>query len=136
MRLRMILTVFSSLMASFALAQDSLPQSGQCQHEDAVLGGSLTTTIAWAGERATLSSHTGTITGQVIGLRPHDTEFKLSILYDDPITGPSEMTIFGYEDDGTLRHRRAIIGYHILPDGTRVVSHVSGFEDINCSVLE
>lgn len=114
----------------------NVPQTGECLHQDPDFGFALQTEISWSGDTAKITQGDTPIEGRVVGLRPHDNAFKLSIMYDDPISGPSEMVIFQIPDDGPPRYRRAIIGYDDLPDGTRVASHVFGFEDITCSVID
>jgi len=136
MRLCTTLAATLGLWATQGIAQSALPHTGTCRHDYTVLSVTISTDIHWFGETATLGLRGDTIEGQVVGLRPHDEAFKLSILFEDPITGPSEMVIFELPGSDPVRYRRAIIGYDMLPDGQRVVSNVSGFEDITCTMLE
>ncbi len=133
----MILSLLLALLASAANAGSALPQTGDCVHREDASGVILRTLIKWSGATAEITTTYGeTVPGKVVGLRPHDENFKLSIFYEDPISGPSEMTIFGVTFDGGTTHRRSVVSYETLQDGTRVINYVRGIEDIECSVLE
>ncbi|MFN3207787.1 MAG: hypothetical protein ACE369_02070 [Roseovarius sp.] len=137
MRRQVIPSLLLALTATGAHARSDLPRTGDCVHRENAGGTILRTLIRWSGQDAEITTTYGeTIPGQVVGLRPHDENFKLSILFDEPVSGPSEMTIFGVTMDGVTRHRRAIVAYETLQDGARVVNYVKGFDDIDCAVLE
>lgn len=133
----MILSLVLTLLASAGHAGAALPRTGECVHRENASGVILRTLIKWADASAEITTTYGeTVPGKVVGLRPHDENFKLSIFYEDPISGPAEMTIFGVTIDGITTHRRSVVVYGTLQDGTRVVNYVNGFEDITCTVLE
>ncbi|WP_420558012.1 hypothetical protein [Roseovarius sp.] len=133
----MILSLVLTLLASAGYAGAALPRTGECVHRENASGVILRTLIKWAGASAEITTTYGeTVPGKVVGLRPHDENFKLSIFYEDPISGPAEITIFGVTIDGITTHRRSVVVYGTLQDGTRVVNYVNGFEDITCTVLE
>ena len=132
-----ILSVLLTLLAPAGHAKSALPRTGDCVHRENASGVILRTLIKWADASAEVTTTYGeTVPGTVVGLRPHDENFKLSIFYEDPISGPAEMTVIGVTIDGTTTHRRSVVVYETLQDGTRVVNYANGFEDITCSVLE
>lgn len=112
----------------------NLPRTGNCN----ILNSSSLASVlslAWDHERAVVARRGMEETARLVGLREHSDGFKLSLFYEDPITGPSEVVVFSLDLGQGLEYRVGSVSFDILDDGTRVVGSMSSFEAANCEVL-
>ena len=112
-----------------------MPQVGSCEQRDPILP-FLTNGLDWDGDAATVTVRGDTVPGAVMGLRAFDDGFKLSAFYDDPITGEAEMVVFSLPETDPTSYRIGIVRYDRLPDDTRVVASIMGFEDADCAFAD
>ena len=113
-----------------AQAQD-LPRSGSCVQE-AEFG--LNPRLEWDGETASIVMYGSPVPARIVGLRPHDDGFKLSALFEDPVTGEAEMILFSLPERTPTAYYMGVVRYDRLEDGTRVVGSMTGFEPAACDL--
>ena len=125
-----------ALIAAPAAAQD-LPIAGSCDQTQTIAGTVFShTRVEWRDSEATVTVSGDSAKGRIIGLRAHDDGFKLSVAYTDAILGPTELVLFSLPDSAPTRYRMGRVSYAELPDGTRAVSSIRGFEDATCAVID
>lgn len=116
-----------------AVGATGLPLSGNCRILDRSSLAAVVN-LAWDQSRAVVARRGMEVPARLIGLREHSGGFKLSLLFDDPILGPSETVVFSMDLGGGVRYRIGSVSYHILTDGTRVLSSIWNFEEAHCEV--
>ncbi|MGR3546001.1 MAG: hypothetical protein ACU0DX_02625 [Roseovarius sp.] len=124
------------LLIAFPSVAASLPVAGTCKLDQEVAGINFGTAVTWKGSDATVATGGNKLSGNVVGLRDHSGGFKLSVRYEDPIMGLSEIIIFEMPSSEPPVHRMATVTYDMVENGERVVSSVNPFEDAVCAVLE
>ena len=119
-----------ALSLSGALAQD-LPRSGSCV-QDAEFG--LNPVLEWRGEDGTVELYGTPVPARIVGLRPHDDGFKLSALFEDPVTGEAELILFSLPERTPTAYYMGVVRYARLESGTRVVASMTGFAPAACDL--
>lgn len=139
MRRNLVATIVIALSTPIMAEEIRYPRAGSCTVEN--MGG--TTVYDWIGSEAKIKIDSDllnihdVVLGEVVGMRPYLTAFRLSVIYNDPISGPTEAAIFKHMDvsTGSDKFRLATINYEDLEDGRRVVMGVLGYEDVSCTVI-
>lgn len=122
-----------AVMASGVFAEP-LPSSGACSARLSDIPGVPKTSVTWRGDTASVEDVGKVSAGEVAGLRAHDDGFKLSVFYDDPIVGTSEMIVFSMRLADEWSYRLGVVSYDEGPDGARVIGYMSGFWDADCEL--
>ncbi|MEC7763944.1 MAG: hypothetical protein VX874_18720 [Pseudomonadota bacterium] len=137
MSLALLSGVFAAGVTVFVvpLFAKDLPIAGQCEYRRMSQGTYISTDrYVWEGEVGRVEMLGKTHEAQVVGLRPYDEHFKLSLRYTDEIVGDAELVIFALERDGPVEYRVGRVSYDTLDDGTRVVSTIRANEPLTCEV--
>ena len=129
------LTLALLIVAPAISSASQLPIAGTCKYEDVSSGIDFGVTANWSGNQATISTSGQRLPGNVVGLREHDDRFKLSLRYEDPIMGRSEIVIFEMPRSNPPLHRLATVHYNRLNNGDFVVSSLTGFKDAVCALI-
>lgn len=116
-----------------AAEAENLPQAGNCTILDSRSLASVLS-LAWDQEGAVVSRRSMEEPARPVGLREHSGGFKLSLFYQDPITGPSEVVVFSMDLGQGMEYRIGTVSYNVIDNGTRVLSSMSRFEDAACDV--
>jgi hypothetical protein len=120
-------------MHGTAVTAADLPLTGNCTILDSDSLASVLS-IAWDHERAIVARRDMEEPARPVGLREHSGGFKLSLFYQDPITGPSEVVVFSMDLGEGVKYRVGSVSYNVLADGTRLLSSMSNFEAATCEV--
>jgi len=119
---------------SRAQAGTDLPLAGHCHIiEDTTIA--MVRGLAWTRDRGTVFRVDREFPARPVGLRAFGDGFKLSLLYDDPITGPSEAIVYSMNIGSGPEYMIGWVSHHILPDGTRLVGGIQAFQEAVC-ILE
>lgn len=119
--------------SSNAVAASDLPQTGICSLlDDSEL--LSVSSIAWHNETAVVARNGMEEQAWPSGLRHHGEGFKLSLFYQDPITGPAEVVVFSLDIGKGTEYRIGTVSYDTLADETRVLSTISGFTAATCFI--
>ncbi len=116
-----------------AVTAADLPLSGNC----AILDDDYlprVVSLSWDHERAIVARLGMEEPARPVGLREHSGGFKLSLFYQDPINGPSEAVVFSMDLGEGVKYRIGSVNYHVLADGTRLLSSMWSFKDATCEV--
>ena len=88
------------------------------------------TVVRWDGASATVTDSWGEHVAVVVGLRPHDASFKLSIIYMNPLSAKIELVIFGLRE----RYRMGIVHYDYISQDQYVIESIWPFEEATCVI--
>lgn len=87
------------------------------------------------GGRAVIRSGGEQFTGGAVGERSAAANlFMLSVRYDDPYEGETEIAIRKSPEAAPAEYWMGIVRYRDLPDGERVIDGIEGFRRADCAI--